>query len=148
MSPPTQHFMIPGEPKGKMRPRASFHGGHGRVHDAPEQVSNENWVKVCARDAGIGLMDSAVAATIVVTVVAPKSLTKAKRAAIDGDHVLPAKKPDLDNVAKLVLDALNGIAYKDDAQVVDLRVSRRYGPAAQVEVWLTERGPLLDQVTG
>ena len=38
----------------------------------------------------------------------------------------PTKKPDADNIGKVVLDALNGIAYEDDKQVIELRVSKQY----------------------
>ena len=48
--------------------------------------------------------------------------------------LLPAKKPDLDNVAKIVCDALNGVAYKDDAQVVKLTVHKRYSERPEVAV--------------
>lgn len=44
---------------------------------------------------------------------------------IDG-LISPTKKPDMDNVVKIVLDALNGFAWHDDAQVVDLSVMKVY----------------------
>lgn len=49
----------------------------------------------------------------------------------------PAVNPDLDKLARAVLDALTGIAYRDDAQVVELLASKRYGTPG-VAVWLTE----------
>lgn len=36
-------------------------------------------------------------------------------------------RPDLDNIAKAILDALNGIAYKDDSQVTTLIINKSYG---------------------
>lgn len=47
------------------------------------------------------------------------------------------RKPDLDNVAKLVGDALNGIAYKDDAQMRQLFVEKAYGDMSRVDVSIT-----------
>ena len=48
----------------------------------------------------------------------------------------PTKKPDADNIAKVVCDALNGLAYKDDAQVIDLTVHKRFGdPKVIVKIW-------------
>ncbi|WP_460268332.1 RusA family crossover junction endodeoxyribonuclease [Clostridium sp. CTA-17] len=38
----------------------------------------------------------------------------------------PTKKPDVDNIAKIILDSLNGVAYKDDSQIVDLRIIKSY----------------------
>ena len=54
----------------------------------------------------------------------PKSISKKKREELLKGY--PMKKPDLDNVAKIILDALNGIAWKDDTQVVGLRVNRMW----------------------
>lgn len=44
------------------------------------------------------------------------------------------QKPDSDNIAKAILDALNGVAYYDDSQVVGLTVKKEYGDSARVEV--------------
>lgn len=52
--------------------------------------------------------------------------------------IYPTKKPDADNIAKIVLDALNGVAYTDDTQVVNLSVQKRYGEVAEVKVEITE----------
>ncbi|WP_332834903.1 RusA family crossover junction endodeoxyribonuclease [Clostridium perfringens] len=38
----------------------------------------------------------------------------------------PTKKPDVDNIAKIILDSLNGVAYKDDSQIVDIRIIKKY----------------------
>jgi len=46
------------------------------------------------------------------------------------------KRPDADNMAKLVMDALNGIAWVDDAQITDLSVQKRYGDMTQTTVWI------------
>jgi Holliday junction resolvase RusA-like endonuclease len=48
----------------------------------------------------------------------------------------PTTKPDTDNIAKICLDALNGIAYHDDAQIVELQVSKLYSDEPRVVVWL------------
>jgi Holliday junction resolvase RusA-like endonuclease len=48
------------------------------------------------------------------------------------------KKPDCDNMAKIVLDALNGIAFDDDSQITDLIVHKQYGESPNVEIELTE----------
>jgi Holliday junction resolvase RusA-like endonuclease len=53
-------------------------------------------------------------------------------------EIYPTKKPDADNIAKVILDALNGIAYRDDTQVVDLTVSMRYGTYSAVFVEIQE----------
>ena len=57
----------------------------------------------------------------------PKSFSKKKTArALDG-LIQPTTKPDLDNVAKTVLDALNGVAWRDDSEITSLTVMKTYG---------------------
>lgn len=57
--------------------------------------------------------------------------------------IVPTVKPDTDNVAKIVLDALNGIAYHDDAQIVQLTVLKRYSTEPKVKVKLIEYADFL-----
>lgn len=52
--------------------------------------------------------------------------------------IWPAKKPDSDNIAKVVLDALNGIAYHDDTQIIKLSVTKAYKEEAYLSVTLME----------
>ena len=54
------------------------------------------------------------------------------------DQLYPTKKPDIDNIAKCVLDALNKLAYRDDTQVVTLRMEKHYGEIPRVEVEIEE----------
>ena len=56
----------------------------------------------------------------------PKSTTKKVKKQIESGEVFPTKKPDADNIAKVVCDALNQVAYKDDTQVVKLVVSKKF----------------------
>ena len=51
--------------------------------------------------------------------------------------ILPITKPDWDNIGKIVSDALNGIAYRDDSQVVDSRVRKIYSnePRTVIRIW-------------
>lgn len=60
--------------------------------------------------------------------VPPKGMGKRRTAeALAGQHH-PTTKPDLDNLVKCVKDALNGHAYRDDAQIVSLHATKAYGP--------------------
>ena len=45
----------------------------------------------------------------------------------------------LDNIAKAILDSLNGIAYKDDSQIVSMVVSKKYSNRPRVEITLKEK---------
>ena len=70
----------------------------------------------------------------------PKSYPQKKAAACAAGEVLPLVKPDVDNISKAVLDALLGIAYKDDSSVVRVLTRKRYAardeePGCAVSVW-------------
>ena len=57
----------------------------------------------------------------------PKSWTKAKRQQALEGKLAYTSRPDIDNLVKLVLDALNGTAYEDDAQITGLSAQKVYG---------------------
>jgi Holliday junction resolvase RusA-like endonuclease len=50
----------------------------------------------------------------------------------------PVKKPDADNIAKIICDALNGIAYRDDTQIISLKVLKIYDKGSGVQVKIKE----------
>lgn len=66
----------------------------------------------------------------------PKSASKRKQMLMTSGALFPMKKPDLDNVMKIVCDALNGIAYKDDAQIVNAKICKRWS-SEMPSVWVT-----------
>ena len=66
----------------------------------------------------------------------PVSWTKAKKAAALRQEISPGK-PDADNVAKIVLDSLNDIAWVDDSKVSILTVRKQYSDAYEgIRVWV------------
>jgi Holliday junction resolvase RusA-like endonuclease len=86
--------------------------------------------------AGAGLMAFPVALSLIVLHPIPKSWSKRRQDAALAGAERPTTKPDADNVAKVVADACNGVVWVDDAQVVELSVSKRYSstPGVMVEV--------------
>ena len=66
----------------------------------------------------------------------PKSTRKKDVPAMRTGEIRPTKRPDLDNILKAVSDALNGIAYKDDSQIVAAVIQKFYSdkPRAEVEI--------------
>jgi Holliday junction resolvase RusA-like endonuclease len=52
--------------------------------------------------------------------------------------IRPTKKPDADNIAKIVCDALNGIAFLDDKQIVDARITKWYSDTPRIEIIIQE----------
>ena len=66
----------------------------------------------------------------------PKSLSKKKQMQLIGKPYL--KKPDMDNIIKAILDSLNGLAYKDDNQIVSINAEKKYGLADRIIIILEE----------
>jgi len=131
-------FTVPGAPRGKGRPRISTAGGFARAY-TPEQTANyENLVKLAYREKyHESFEQSAVGMRISAYYAIATSASKKKRLAMLDGTIFPKGKPDADNVAKIVCDALNGIAYHDDTQVIYLEVSKRYAeiPRVEIEIW-------------
>lgn len=133
-------FTVPGEPRGKGRPRFSR---TGHTYTDSETVAYERTIAAWYRRAH-GAFRWPVEAFLEVEVVAylpiPKSATKAQRAGMEAGTILPSRKPDVDNVVKVVLDALNGVAYKDDARVYRALVTKYYGTDPRLEIRMKEAG--------
>ena len=133
-------FIIIGEPKGKGRPRF----GKGRTYTPKDTVDYENTVSYeYQRQCGsynFSTGGEKVPIAIIINAFAgvPKSVSKKKSVAMVRGKIKPTKKPDLDNIAKIIMDGLNGIAYTDDSQVVSMVVNKRYATEPYVEVVITE----------
>jgi Holliday junction resolvase RusA-like endonuclease len=82
----------------------------------------------CVEQVGTPRVPGPVAVRIVFTMAIPQSRPRAWREAALAGRILPTSKPDWDNLAKLTSDALNGIAWADDAEVASAHVVKRYGP--------------------
>jgi Holliday junction resolvase RusA-like endonuclease len=129
---------IPGEPCAQGRPRFSTHGGFVKAYDPEKSRNYKAYVKMCAiksmEEQGWTLTEKALSIEIRAFMSIPSSKSKKfKQAAIVGAE-RPTKKPDVDNVFKILTDALSGIAYKDDKQIVDAKISKFYADEPGVEV--------------
>ena len=133
-------FCIHGDPQGKGRPRFSTVCGHVHTRTPDETVLYENLVKTEYRQqVGVKFPDDAMLdVRIFAYYPIPKSVSKRKRQAMLERKIRPTKKPDWDNVGKVICDSLNGIAYRDEAQVVDSMVRKLYGETPKVVVTIEE----------
>lgn len=124
-------FTVPGPPQGKARARTVVNPRTGNVHSyTPEKTAlYENLVKVCfLEQCGRKMYEKGepVCASIVAGFPIPKSASKKRSNQMITGTIRPTKKPDADNIAKCILDALNGLAFHDDAQVVEVEVKKIY----------------------
>ncbi|GIM29875.1 phage protein [Clostridium polyendosporum] len=125
---------ILGDPKGKGRPRMSTKSGV--AYTPKDTIMYENLVRhEYAAQRGEKLL-GAINAKITAFYSIPKSVSKKKRQEMIEGKIRPIKKPDTDNVAKIVLDSLNKIAFDDDSQVVSLSVDKYYSDNPRVELTL------------
>ncbi|SHL12880.1 Holliday junction resolvase RusA (prophage-encoded endonuclease) [Alkalithermobacter thermoalcaliphilus JW-YL-7 = DSM 7308] len=128
-------LVIPGEPVAKGRPRV----GKGFTYTPKKTVIYENFVKECYIITNTNKkLTGAIFCEIKAYFQIPKSKSKKIKEKMKAGEERPTKKPDLDNLAKSILDSLNQIAYDDDSQVVELKMSKFYSDNPRVEVILQE----------
>ena len=136
-------FTVPGKPQGKGRAK-TYHNknaGFTTTVTPDKTVLYENFIKDrYLQQAGGAFFEQGtpVHIGIVARFLPPKSTSKKKRAEMLNRDILPLKKPDIDNVVKAVCDALNGIAYHDDAQVASIRIVKVYSAMEGVDVTVGE----------
>ena len=120
----TVTFVVPGMPQGKGRPRF-MRNGHTYTPDKTRKY--ERLIREAYLLQSGHFYDRAVLALCIYACFPiPKSYTKKQRELIRAGKMFPLVKPDGDNIAKAVMDALNGIAYDDDKQIADIRCFKRY----------------------
>lgn len=116
-------IIIQGKIKGKARPRVTK---QGIAFTPKDTIEYENWVRINYKEQCGRYFNSSVRANITAYYKVPKSYPKKRVQAIRGGQEHPQKKPDADNIAKIILDSLNKIAYEDDSQVTELKVLKRW----------------------
>ena len=134
----TCDFVVEGKPTGKGRPRFKRVGNFVQTYTPANTAEYEKLVRLKFQNAGGVITENPVKVEIVAFFTPPKSTRKRDRVEMLANRILPEKKPDVDNIAKIILDALNGIAYKDDSQVVDLSVKKCFAAEARVYVHIEE----------
>lgn len=127
---------LAGHPQGKGRARSFIRNGHVAHYTPDKTRSYESMIRGAAMDAmgQAAPILTPVAVHLRAVFDIPASYSKAKRAAALTGELLPAKKPDLDNVIKAWLDGMNGVVFKDDVQVVRGEYAKVYGPQPMVVV--------------
>lgn len=131
------HIIVPGDPVPQARARFSSNRGFVRVFDPERSGNYKNYVRaVSARYKGKP-MEGPLVMRLDIYKAIPKTWSKAKRQEAINGIIKPHIKPDLSNYLKGIEDALNGIAYVDDAQLVWIIVRKQYSdePRAEIRIW-------------
>ena len=127
---------IPGKPLGKQRARTLK---SGRSYTPDETVNYENLVKLCYTEQhGENFEDKQLKMRVIAYYPVTKSTSKKKEVLMLSGDIRPTKKPDIDNIVKLIADGLNGIAYHDDSQIVELVAYKFYSLIPRVEIMIVE----------
>lgn len=129
-------LVVPGKAQAKERPRL----GKYRTYTPYKTKNYENWIRTLFIQ-NYPLMkplESPLKVSIVLNVDIPTSISKKKQEEMRKGLILPTKKPDVDNVAKSILDALNKIAYRDDKQIISLEIKKQYADITNAEIEIEE----------
>lgn len=117
-------FEVPGQPIAQQRPRAASRGKFVTIYDAKESRAAKAHVALYAGLAqGNKPMElGPLSATVDFYIKKPKS--KIRKHSTPFPY--PNSKPDIDNMIKLVFDAINGITFKDDNQIIELHCRKKW----------------------
>ncbi|MEW4368602.1 RusA family crossover junction endodeoxyribonuclease [Paenibacillus kandeliae] len=128
-------FTVLGEPVAQGRPRASTVSGHIRMYDPAKSSDYKDYVRLAASaHAPKILLEGPLSMMLTVYRSTPKSFSNKKTAAAEAGQIKPTTKPDVDNYLKGVKDALKGVIWKDDSQVVEVFARKRYSTRPRIEV--------------
>ena len=129
-------FIVDGKPQGKQRPR--FSRISKTVYTPTKTAKYEKQIAEAYTESGgkCTPADCYVSVSVSAFFPVPKSYSKKKREDCLERILRPDKKPDMDNILKVVLDALNKVAYEDDKQVVEL-IGRKYYTESDGFLWIS-----------
>lgn len=136
-------FQVPGKPQGKARARTvmSKKLGHSVSYTPENDLLYENLIKSRFLDQADGFYletGTPVTLRIVARFMPPASASKKKQQEMLAGEILPLKKPDMDNIVKVVADALNGTAYRDDKQIVLVSAKKAYSAMEGLDITVEE----------
>ena len=136
------HLTILGEPKSQLRARATRRGKHAGIHENPKSAQAKANIRVIVQEqAPEEFLTGPLCVNIEFCFGRPKSHYGTGKNAGKLKWNAPywhTKKPDRDNLDKLVLDALTGVFWKDDAIVCEGRITKHYDERPRTEIWLQE----------
>lgn len=129
-------FIVDGKPQGKQRPR--FSRISKTVYTPTKTAKYEKQIAKAYTESGGKCIPAECYVSVNVSAFfpVPKSYSKKKREDCLERILRPDKKPDMDNILKVVLDALNEVAYEDDKQVVEL-IGRKYYTESDGYLWVS-----------
>lgn len=136
-------FFVAMEPVAQGRPKFSTASGFAKAYDPKKSRDAKSYVKLAAADA-LGIdppLEGPLVLKITVHRPIPKSSSQRKIREMLSGLIMPITKPDVSNYQKLVEDALNGIVWRDDSQIIDGRCLKKFSLKPGFEVIVSEYLP-------
>lgn len=136
-------FVIPGPPYGQARARK----GKYNMYDPASNTEYKAKVKAKYLEARglIDPVDGPVRLLVMAYVAIPKSALRKRTEDKIKEGEICLCKPDTDNITKIIMDGLNGVAYKDDSQVFSECCERYYSKNPRTEVFLWTKGEAINE---
>lgn len=134
----TYSFEIEGKIIGKERPRVNLNTG--TVYTPNKTKDYENYIRQIfkIKYPNFEMITSRVSINIIAYIGISKSISKKDKEKVLNDEMSPIKKPDIDNIAKVILDALDGFVLQNDKQVTKMSVEKRYSDVEKLFVKIEE----------
>jgi Holliday junction resolvase RusA-like endonuclease len=131
-------FEVPGKVIGKGRPRVNSYTGI--VYTPTKTKDYESLVEqyFLIKYPKIKMIEGRVKVTIIAYFEIPKSTKKDDITKMIDNQISPTKKPDIDNIVKIILDSMNKFAFKDDTQITKLEVEKKYALEEKVYIKIEE----------
>ena len=131
-------FEVPGKITGKGRPRVNT--TTAIAYTPTKTKEYEELVKqyFIIKNRGVKPLEGRISVTIKAYFGIPKNASKKQREEMLNNNISPVKKPDIDNIAKILLDALNKLAFNDDNQIIKLSIEKVYSEEEKVSVLIEE----------
>lgn len=131
-------FEMFGEITGKARPRMNTMTGKAYTPTKTKLYEYALRQQFLINYPNFKPIESRVKVKIIAYFDIPKSTSKKKEAEMLSNKISPTKKPDIDNIIKIVLDGMNKFAFKDDTQVVELEVKKLYSTTPKIYIKIEE----------
>lgn len=131
-------FEMLGDIVGKARPRMNTRTGRAYTPTNTKlyEYSLRQWFLM--NYPNFKPLENRVKVNIIAYFDIPKSTSKKKEAEMLSENLSPTKKPDIDNIIKIVLDGMNKFAFKDDTQVTKIEVEKKYAKESKIYIKIEE----------
>lgn len=131
-------FEVPGKITGKGRPRVNTTTAIAYTPTKTKEYENIVKQYFIIKYRAVKPLEGRIAVTIKAYFGIPKNATKKQKEEMLNNNISPIKKPDIDNIAKIILDALNKLAFNDDNQIIKLNIEKIYSEEEKVYIKVEE----------